>query len=486
MLRGFFWLGTSTFLGQFVSWLSTLVVIRLLSPSDYGLMAMTTVFTSLLTLISQMGVSSALVQTKELTEHQKRQIFGWVVITGLASVVVTYAAAPAIARFYREPSLVVLVRVLSVNMIVMTLYVVPQAMFIREMNFKAKAQIDLWATIAATVVTLTLAMKGMGVWALVAGLMTLQAVKAVAFNLARRQWIAPSFDLRGSRGLLGYGLMVTWDRLLNFLYLEADKIIVGRFLGNAVLGTYSVALALASIPLDKVLPIVTQVSFASYSRVQGDLARIRSTVLQTTRVVSLTCFPTFFGMTAVAPLAVPLILGENWAPIVVPFQVICLSLPFKALAPLLPPVVFAMGRPAVNVVNVAIMAVSMSIASLIGVSNGLIGVCIAWAAVFPLVFVVVSVRSLRVIGIPALEYFREIRFPFVASALMLATIQLVERVVEMPRPIYSLVLVIVFGVAFYAGSVSMFRRRDVVAIWSLLRRRRGGSGRVPDPVEKSA
>jgi len=470
VIRGVLWVSTGTLISQVLSWVSTIIVIRLLAPSDYGLMAMTAVFISLLAMISELGVGASLIQAKELTEREIRQIFAWVLITGLIGFVACYASAPWVARFYNEPDLVVMIRVLGVSMTLMLAYAVPQGLFIREMNFKAKTQIEISAQLGATLLTLILALKGMGVWSLIAGQIALHMMKAIAFNVLGSRWTAPLFDLRGSGRLLQYGLTVTGDRLLNFVYTESDKIIVGKFLGSALLGSYAVALNLASIPMEKVLPIITQISFASYARIQDDMERIRENLLLTTRCVAFVGFPIFFGMSAVAPLGVPLILGPQWELLVAPFQLLCLILPLKALGPILSPAIFAIGRPAVNLVNMVFTSTVMASAFLVGVQAGVIGVCVAWLVAYPVVFGVTTIRSLRVLGLPTRRYLSEIRFPFFASALMLVSVGLLGKVIVTPQPLYSLILLIVFGLVCYLSLVQIFKKEQYAEIRSLLQR----------------
>ena len=469
VLEAFLWLGTGTTIIQTVSWVSTIVVIRLLSPADYGLMAMTSVCTVLLSTVGELGISSALIQARELNTRQIRQVFAWVLITGVTGVTIAYASAPAVAGFYDQPALIPLVRVMAFSVLLVMLYVVPQSLFVRDMNFKAKAQIDIVAQLTSVAVTLICAVNGMGVWSLVSGLMTLHLIKAAGYNVARG-WTLPLFDLRGSLGLLKYGITVTGDRSLNFFYQESDKIVVGRFLGDSALGTYSVALTLGLIPMEKVLPIITQVSFASYARMQNDRERVRRNLLRSTRAVSLVSFPLFFGMSAVAPLAIPLLLGERWRAIVIPFQLICLILPLRSLGPILASALHGLGRPGVSLVNMIILSTSMMAALLAGVQYGLLGVCIVWLAVYPAILLVTTRRTLREIGIPLGRYLSEIRFPFFASALMLLTIQLLQKMIVTGKPVYSLLMAVIFGVAFYSSLVLTLKRQEYAEFRSLLRR----------------
>jgi O-antigen/teichoic acid export membrane protein len=166
-----------------------------------------------------------------------------------------------------------------------------------------------------------------------------------------------------------------------------------------------------------------------------------------------------------------LILGPQWELLVVPFQLLCLILPMKALSPILSPAIFAIGRPAVYLVNMVFTSTVMASAFLVGVQAGVIGVCVAWLVAYPVVFVITTIRSLRVLGLPAGRYLSEIRFPFFASALMLVLVGLLGKVIVTPQPLYSLILQIVFGVVCYLSLVQIFKKEQYAEMLSLLHQR---------------
>jgi teichuronic acid exporter len=469
VLKSFLWLGTGTLIGQLISWVSTIFVIRLLLPADYGLMAMATTFIALLTTISELGISAALIQAERINDKEIRQIFGLVVVSSFIGWMLCYIAAPLIASFYKEDKLVSLIRVMNFNFIFIALYIIPQSLFIREMNFKTKAKIDISAQVVASLLTLILAWKGIGVWSLVAGLIALHAMRAVGFNMARSSWLNPMFNFQGSGKLVKYGITVTGDRLLYYFYTQTDNIIIGKFLGNTVLGIYAIALNLASIPMEKVLPIITQVSFTSYSRIQNDLERIRRNILRATHTIAFSGFPLFFGMAGIAPEAIPLLLGPKWVTIIVPFQLLCLILPLKALNNVPPPAVFAVGKPKVNLVNMAIASLSMAIALLIGVKGGLLGICFAWISVYPIVFLVTSMRCLKVLGISLRQFLSEIAFPFFASTIMLILILLLKKIIPALQPMSTLIILTMFSITFYFGLAMLFKKEEYAKLKSLLK-----------------
>lgn len=469
VLKGFFWLSIGTFVGQSISWISTIIVIRLLLPKDYGLMAMAGSVIALLMTFSELGIGSSIVHAERMTEKEIRQIYGFVISSSLVVWLVCHLSAPLVALFYKEHDLVPILRVMNVNFILIALYMVPQSLFIREMNFKSKTGIDVSAQIGSAVVTLILALIGMGVWALVIGTLALNVIKAIAFNAARSDRFRPLFNFNGSGKIITYGVTMTGSRLLYSFYNQADLIIVGRFLGQHALGIYAVALNLASIPAEKVLPLINQISFTSYSRIQDDMDRIRRNLLRTTRVIAFSGFPIFWGMAAVAPEAIPLILGPKWGTAVVPFQLLCIMLPLKALGPVLASTVNAIGEAKVNLINTAVTAVVMAIAFLIGVRHGIIGVCLAWIIAYPAVFLGTCLHNLRVLRLPIKQYLSEISFPLSASFVMVSVIFLFKKILII-SPLYSVILLISFGIVSYLGMTLTFKKGEFLEMKRLLQR----------------
>ncbi len=464
VVRGVMWVGTGHFVGQAISWASTIVVIRLLTPADYGLMAMCTSFIWLLMLVSELGIGASIVQAKQIGEDEVRRVYGLVILCSVAFVAIGYVGAPMVATFYGEPRVTPLIRVLNISFVLTALYTVPQSLVVRELNFKLKTQIDLAAQVGSALVLVTLAALGAGVWTLVAGTIFIHAVRAAAYSVIGTARIRPLFDLRSIAPYVRYGLTITGDRFAYYAHTVSDTVIIGRLLGNAPLGTYSVALTLASLPSEKILPIVTQVSFASYSRIQEDGERIRRNALRTIQAVSFIAFPVFFLMTAVAPEAITFVLGEKWAAIVLPFQVLCLIMPLRALSPILPPAVFATGQPMVNLVNMIITFVVMAAAFLVGVRYGIVGVCIAWVAAYPFVFLVATQRCARVLGLSLGDVLRQIWFPFSASAAMLLIVMGLKTGFPAWVNLGVLAAVALIALVGYAALIFVFRKEDYLRL----------------------
>jgi teichuronic acid exporter len=469
VVRSFAWQGSAQAIGQILSWASTIVVIRLLAPGDFGLLAMANVFIGFFFLFADLGLGSAVVQAREIDESQLRRLLGVIVVTHLAAAGVTFGGAPWIAAFYAEPRLTPVLRVLAANFLLVSTYTVAQSRLLRDMAFREKAKVDVLAMTLGAATAVGSAAAGLGVWALVVSLLAMHSFKAVAYNLLRPTPLWPSFSLREIAGMTQFGALVTIDRMLFLLYGQIDVIIGGRVLGKDVLGLYTVALSLAAIPMEKVLPVINQVSFSAYSRIQAEPDRVRRNLLRAVQLVSLGCFPAFLGMAAVAPDFVPVVLGDRWVEMVLPFQLICLILPLKALAALFSPALFGIGRPGVHVVNMAFALAVITLGVMIGVRHGLIGLTMAWVVGYPVIFVFVSVRSLRALMTPYAAFLKQCFFPAAASAAMAAVVIGLQSITSDVAAPIRLGLLIAVGAVSYTAIAWIVRGAAIRELMHLLR-----------------
>jgi O-antigen/teichoic acid export membrane protein len=452
--RSFAWQGGAQLAGQLVSWAGTLLVVRLLAPEDYGLMAMVMLFLGFLFTVADLGVGAATVQARELDEEQLRHVLGVVATSAVAGMALSFMAAPLVAAFFGEPRLTPIVRVLSLNFLLMAAASLPQAQAMRRMDFRTKARIDVASSVAGTVASLALAAAGMGVWALVFAVLGQNLCRAVGYQVASPLRVWPAFSSASVAPLVKFGAVLSLDRAVFFFYGNVDAMIAGRVLGGEALGVYTVALAFAATPLQKVIPTVTQVSFAAFSRIQTDPDRVRRNVRRAFRLAAAVAAPVLFGMGAVAPVMVPLVLGERWAAVVLPFQLMCAVLPLRMLSAVLSPAVMGTGRPGVNLGNMVISLVLMGLAFSVGVRFGVAGLAASWVVMFPLVFAVTTLRAARALALPARELASAAWRPMLAAAVMAALVSAAHR--ALPAAVGGwtrLALLIACGAAAYAALV---------------------------------
>ncbi len=470
LARGVKWVAGAKLVSQVITWGVTIYVMRLLAPSDYGLLAMCTVVLGLLGMFAEVGLGPALIQRKEISEQELRQAMGVLWLVNLGLCLLANALAPLVAAFYGEPRLQGLLHVLSLQFVLLPLATVPDVRLQRRLEYKQRSLVELTAALAGSQVTLFMALFGAGVWALVAGMLATQAWRVGALNWCAPGQPRPDWSLKGMGKLLGFGGSLTATRLLWYSFTQADVAIVGRVLGDHALGWYSVSMHLASLPVQRMAGILNQVLFPILSRNQHDLPAIRSGVLKMLGYIGLLSFPLLWGMASVAPEIVAVVLGKGWEGAVLPLQVLCLVMPFRTLTQMLPTVTDALGQPGINFRNVLLSCLVMPPAFYIGTRWGIQGVAYAWLLAYPVVLFFNMRRMLAAIGISARAVAGRAGPAVLCAGLMFGAVTLVRAPLAAQPRAWALVAEVVTGMLAYAVVSLLFNRSMVSELRGMFRR----------------
>ncbi len=471
VLSGLFWTGGGRILSQLFTWAITIVVMRLLSPGDYGLLAMATVFMSILVLIAEAGLGAALVQTLQVDESKLRRIFGATIMINGALFVLQFATAPLIAGFFEEDRLVAVLRVLALQLLLMIFSVIPRAMLSRALNFKSQSFIGLAGAVCGSLSTLALAISGYGVWALVWGSLITALCHTVAINLMAPFWRWPDFSLKGMRSLLMFGGQLTASRLLWSFYSQADILVAGKLLGKELLGFYSIAIHLASLPVQRISSVFNQVAFPAFAQAQNKPETVPIYLLKGIRTLSFLSFPVLWGMSAVAPEIVMVLLGPKWSAAITPLKLLPLVMPITMLSPFLNTAFQGIGRGGIVLMNVLTACAIMPIAFWLGAKWGLIGLCIAWLIGFPLVFAMNLQRMLPLVGLTLPTVLKAIALPAFASVGMYGCVSIMRPLFAAGLSVPMLMAALIAsGVAGYLIITLAINREGVREMVDLFRR----------------
>lgn len=405
------WSTAGRLAAQILTWAVTLFVIRLLSPQDYGLMALAMVLMEFSFLLNELGLGSAIVQRRDFDRAMAAQILAIVLLVNGVLFVAVYLAAPLVADFYDQPALTTLIRVLALSLPIAALSVVPLNVLRREMRFKAKSLVDFSAAICASLTTLALALAGLGVWALAIGHLAGRVCTAGMALVMSRYWVWPRLSRTLHAEVFRFGGLILLNRLLFFAYNQADTLIAGRLLGAGPLGLYTVAKTLSAMPLAKVSGIVNEIGFAAFSKVKDDADAVSRHMSRVLRTTGLLAFPVGIGLACVTPELVWLLLGERWLEVTRPLQIMSLAIPLRMLANVLSPAIYAIGRPGLMARYLALSCVAMPTAFALGAGHGLTGMALAWITVYPLLFGVLLRMALPVLGLGLNEFWRAIKTP---------------------------------------------------------------------------
>ncbi|HEX6006226.1 MAG TPA: lipopolysaccharide biosynthesis protein [Burkholderiales bacterium] len=459
ILAGLRWSAGVRLASQLFTWAVTLVVVRLLSPQDYGLLSMAMVFVGFISMVAEFGLGPAIVQKTHVSDAELRKVFGLVIVIHGSLCVLLALAAPLIAAFFVEPRLTLLVRVLTLVFMISAFQVMPNALLQRQMEFRRRSLNDFTATILGSTATLAAALLGWGVWALVAGSFVAQAWKSVGLNRIMPYLRWPDLRIVGVRHLLVFGGHMSITNVLWFLFSQADAVIGGKWLGKELLGFYTVAAHLASLPNQRISGIINQVAFPAFARMQDDVPRVGANVLKGVRILSFVSFPILWGLGSVAPEFVSVILGAKWQPAVPTLMILALIMPLRMISNFVPNAIQGVGRSDIVLKTVAFATVVTPVAFLVGVQWGLIGLSLAWVASVPVVFVFSMSRGLPAVGLRIPALLCAMARPAVAASIMVAAVTIARFLLEarLSAP-WTLAALVAVGVAGYLTASLLFNR----------------------------
>ena len=457
-------------MAQLVTWAITIVVIRLLSPEDYGLMALAYVFIEFLTMLNELGLGAAVVQRKKIDNKSLRSLFGLVLIVGILFYLILVVTAPLISSFYNEPRLIYLIRVLALQFLIIGFSVLPKSLLQREMKFKQRAIVDLTSAISGSIMTLVLALTGFGVWALVFGTLVIRVVAMVGFNIAHPFICIPHIDIKGAWPYLSFGGLVTVAMLVRHLFSQSDILIIGKMLDKDLLGYYAVGLMLATLPMEKVSGIIAQVAFPAFSAVQSEKEIISRYFLKAVRVMSFVAFPVLWGISSVAPEIVQVFLGEKWIQAILPLKIISLIIPLRMVSILMSNAVLGIGRADILLLTYIIPLIVMPSAFYIGSFWSVFGVSLAWTIGFPLAFFLNLCLVAKVLNISFYNILKAMQIPFFSAFIMYFGVFFIKEIPIMNTQIvFRMSILIAFGVLVYFIMTFFLNRRGLKEIIELVK-----------------
>jgi O-antigen/teichoic acid export membrane protein len=465
------WRSGTQILGQMITWASTFLVIRILSPSDYGLFAMTQVILVLLNMLNGYGLASALVRRDRADRHSQRQLFGMLILLNAALGAAQFLAAPIAAAYYRQPMVADLLRVQALLYLATPFIALPSALLSREMDFRKQAQVNLLSALAGAFAALGAALAGFGVWTLVIAPIALFAARAIGMTWAARSLMWPSFDFRGAGDIARYGGVMAAGQVFWFLQSQADVFIAGRTFSPHELGIYTTSLFLTQIFVSKFVPPLNEVAFSAYARMQHTAGAVGAAFVKSARVIMVAGLPFYLGLAATARPLVDVVLGPKWAEAAPIGHWLALAMPMMTLQTLFSPASDAIGHPEIGARNGATGALLLPVAFLIGVRWGVEGLIAAWFAAYPFYLGISAWRTLPVIGVRPRDLIEAVTPPALAAVAMALIVSLVDGALSPMPPVARLGFLAFTGVSVYGAWLLVFARPTIDEVLAMIRAR---------------
>ena len=445
---------------QIFTWLNTLFLIRLLTPDDYGLMAMTMAFIGIFALMGDFGIAKAVIQTEHLNENTLQQCFTVNIISCVAFFLIFYTSAPFIADFFHEPRVTLLIQVVAIQHLIMIFHTLPYALASRNMLYKEREKVQFFTTLSTSIFTLILAATGFGVWSLILGHLFMRTVATIGFFRLQPCWILPALNFKGFSEIAAFSGLATINDVLRYLYNVFTNISIGRLLSKTDLGIFSVARNLANLPSDKIGELLNHLGLSSFAKLQNEKDVAGQYLIKSIQLASLALFPIYFGMCAVAPELVRLVLSDKWLPVIIPFQILCISSPLRMLSEILATASTAVGVPKKN--TQALLGSLLMLPLIIyGIQYGVAGACFAWLGVTVVSFIIHLKTMLPVFQIKYRDFFIALLPGLLSSTVMLTGLLLFRQYAsEMNSWLLFGSMIVSGGLIFILLMLTLFRKQS--------------------------
>lgn len=323
-VSGVKWSGLSTGIVTTLHFITLAILARLLSPSDFGLMGMIMVVIGFARVFADMGISNAIIHRQNVTKEELSSLYWLNILAGITVFFIICASAPIIVAFYHESRLKDLVYLAALVFLITPIGQQFQILLQKELHFKQLAKIEIVCSVTNSLITIILAVGGMGVYSLVWGQLAGTSIRVVQlFYVGCKKW-KPGwyFSWKGIKGYISFGLYQMGERTINYFNSNLDYLLIGSLLGATSLGYYTLAYNLIIRPSLMINPIITRVAFPVFSKVQNDLSKLKKGYLKVLELLSSANFPLMIGLAVVAPVAVPVIFGDQWFSSIILVQIL--------------------------------------------------------------------------------------------------------------------------------------------------------------------
>lgn len=324
-VKGVVWSSFERFSTAGVNFVIGLIIARLLSPKEYGIIAMLAIFMAISQSIIDSGFSNALVRKLDRSESDYSTSFYFNVVIGFLMYGVLYFSAPFIAQFYNTPELENVTKVVGITLVFGSFAIVQQAILTVRIDFKTQMKISLVSAILSGFIGIIMAFNNYGVWALVGQMVSVAFFRTVLLWVIVK-WIPKSgFSKQSFNNLFGYGSKLLLAGILETIYRNLYTIIIGKFFQSSALGLYSRGEQIASYPSSNITGVIQRVTFPILSQIQNDQMQLKKAFTQIIRTTCFIVFPLMMFLIIVAKPLVLIILTEKWVGCVEIIQILSIS-----------------------------------------------------------------------------------------------------------------------------------------------------------------
>lgn len=322
-IKGLFWSFTDNIVNLGGQFFVGIILARILSPQEFGLIGMLTIFIAISQSLIDSGFSNALIRKKECTQSDYSTVFFFNLVVSLFCYFLLFIFSGPISTFFHEPQLKLLIQVLGIGLILNSFGIIQLTILTKSINFKLQTKVSLVATAGSGIIAITMALRGYGVWSLVAQTLSRFALTSLFFWIWTKWkplWI---FSKRSFLELFSFGSKLLLSGLIDTTYRNIYYLLIGKYFSAVELGYFTRADQFQSLPSSNLQTIIGRVSFPILSGIQDDKIQLKANFKKLIRMTMLITFMLMLGLAVVAKPLVLTLIGEKWLPCIVYLQMLC-------------------------------------------------------------------------------------------------------------------------------------------------------------------
>lgn len=324
-ISGVIWSSIDNFAKQGIVFIVGIILARLLEPEDFGLIGMIAIFIAVSETIVRSGFTEALIRKNNCTQADYSTVFYYNLVVGVFFYVVLYFFSPSISRFFEEPQLKSILRVLSLILIINSISIIQMAILTKRVDFKLLTRVSIFSSGISGILAIYLAYKGFGVWSLVVMRLVMQGLNSL-FLWVWNKW-RPSllFSIDSFRELFGFGSKLLASGLLHTIYENVYYLIIGKYFSAAQLGYFTRAKLFSDFPSRNINMVMGRVTYPILAQIQDDPEKLREAYRRIIKSIMYITFALMLGLSAVAEPLILTLIGEKWRQSIIYLQLFCFA-----------------------------------------------------------------------------------------------------------------------------------------------------------------
>lgn len=330
-IRGVGWSFADSILGQGITFIVGLVLARMLSPDEYGLIGIITIFITVFNSIVDSGFSNAVIRKNDATDKDYNTMFIVNMVISIALFGLMFLCAPFIAQFFQRPELTALCRVMGVVVIINALSIVQNTVLSKRLDFKTKTKASFISSFTSGVIGIIMAYLGFGVWALVGQQISYRLLYTCSLWFFNRWFPNFKFSIESFQEMWQFGWKLLVSSLIEKAWTEIYQVVIGKCYAPATLGLYTRASQFSSICSSNLTTIIQRVSYPALSKLQDDKVRLKNGYKRVIKTTMLVTFTLMLGLAGCAKALILVLIGNQWIDCVPMLQIICFSMMFYPL-----------------------------------------------------------------------------------------------------------------------------------------------------------